>query len=119
MALITPIVLAGGSGTRLWPISRKGLPKQFLPLFAAESTYQETLRRVSDRSYFAKPIVITNEDYRFHAASQAEDIGVDVSLLLEPMPRDSGQAIAAASSFAQSRDGDDVLVLVLALVEHV
>ncbi len=118
MTAITPVILAGGSGTRLWPISRKGLPKQFLPLFTAESTYQAALRRVSGNSHFAKPVVITNEDCRFHAASQAAEVGVEISLLLEPAPRDSGPAIAAASSFAQARDGDDALVLVLA-ADHI
>ncbi len=118
MPKITPIILAGGTGTRLWPMSRRGLPKQFLPLFSDESTYQATLRRVSNSPHFVRPVVITNEDYRFHAASQAAEVGVEVSLLLEPIPRDSGPAIAAAASFAQERDGDDALVLILA-ADHI
>ena len=118
MKKITPIILAGGSGMRLWPMSRKDMPKQFLSLVAEESTYQATLRRVSNNERFSAPVVITNEEHRFHAASQAASIGVDVSLLLEPMSRDSGPAIAAAVSFVQSRDGEKTLVLVLA-ADHI
>ena len=65
MAKIVPLIVCGGSGTRLWPASRASRPKQFLPLFGPLSTFQETLRRVSDAGTFGKPVVVTNRDHRF------------------------------------------------------
>ena len=59
---ITPLIMCGGAGTRLWPASREGRPKQFLRLFGTYSTFQETVRRVSDPALFDKPIVLTNAD---------------------------------------------------------
>src|SRR6185436_1839996 len=93
---IIPILLAGGAGTRLWPVSRDALPKQFLPLIGDKSTYQETLLRVRD-AMFAPPIVITGPNFHFFARRQAEEIGVGATIVIEPMRRDSGPAIAAAT----------------------
>ena len=73
---IIPILLAGGAGTRLWPVSRDALPKQFLPLIGERSSYQETLLRVKD-GMFAAPIVITGPDFHFFARRQAEEVGVE------------------------------------------
>ena len=89
MTKIVPVILAGGAGTRLWPVSRDALPKQFLPLVGERSTYQDTLLRVADASLFAPPIVITGADFRFFARRQAEDIGIDATVVIEPMRRDS------------------------------
>ncbi|MDB5600524.1 MAG: GDP-mannose 1-phosphate guanylyltransferase [Xanthobacteraceae bacterium] len=114
---IVPVLLAGGAGTRLWPVSRDALPKQFLPLIGERSSYQETLLRVADRDLFAPPVVVTGSDFRFFARRQAEEIGVDAIVLIEPMRRDSAAAIAAAAAFARSRD-PDALVLALA-ADHV
>jgi len=66
--MIIPIILSGGSGTRLWPLSRGSYPKQFLPLASKKSLFQETLLRVSDRNFFSEPIIICNEAHRFIAA---------------------------------------------------
>ena len=67
--LIIPLVVCGGAGTRLQPISRESLPKQFLPLFGDHSTFQETILRISDPGLFASPVVITHRSYRAHVES--------------------------------------------------
>jgi len=110
---IIPILLAGGAGTRLWPVSRDALPKQFLPLVGSKSTYQETLLRVRD-AMFAPPIVITGPNFHFFARRQAEEIGVDATIVIEPMRRDSGPAIAAATAIAASRDPQAVVLALAA-----
>ncbi len=114
---IIPLIMCGGAGTRLWPASREGRPKQFLPLFGARSTFQETLRRVSDASLFERPIVITNMAYRFMVLEQIAEVGLQADILLEPMRRDSGPAIAAGAAFAQNRDGEAVVLALAA--DHV
>ena len=101
---IIPLIMCGGAGTRLWPASREVRPKQFLPLFGTRSTFQETLLRVSDAALFERPIVITNAAYRFMVLEQLAEIGIEADILLEPMRRDSGPAIAAGAAFAQTRD---------------
>ena len=110
---IIPVLLAGGAGTRLWPVSRDALPKQFLPLVGERSTYQETLLRVKDKM-FAAPIVITGPDFHFFARRQAEEVGVDVTVVIEPMRRDSAPAIAAANAVARARDPEAVVLALAA-----
>ena len=118
MTKIVPVLLAGGAGTRLWPVSRDALPKQFLPLVGPRSTYQDTLLRVADRALFAAPIVVTGGDFRFFAQRrQAEEIGIEATVVIEPMRRDSAPAIAAAAAFARSRDPDAVVLALAA--DHV
>ena len=99
---IVPLIMCGGAGTRLWPASREVHPKQFLPLFGARSTFQDTMLRVSDAALFERPIVITNTAYRFMVLEQLAEIGLEADILLEPMRRDSGPAIAAGAAFAQT-----------------
>ena len=66
MSLITPVILVGGSGKRLWPLSRESMPKQFVPLLGKQSTFQQTLLRVADSSLFGKPVIATNDCARVH-----------------------------------------------------
>src|SRR5579872_7300656 len=118
MALaIVPLIMCGGAGTRLWPASRENRPKQFLPLFGPLSTFQETVRRVSDPALFGRPIVVTNAQYRFVVAEQLAALGVEAEILLEPQRRDSGPAILAGALCALKRGGDPVVVALAA--DHV
>src|SRR3984885_446407 len=94
---IVPLIMCGGAGTRLWPGSREGRPKQFLPLFGVDSTFQDTLLRVSDATLFERPIVITNTAYRFMVLEQLAGIGREADVVLEPMRRGSGPAHAAGA----------------------
>jgi mannose-1-phosphate guanylyltransferase/mannose-6-phosphate isomerase len=114
---IVPLIMCGGAGTRLWPASREVRPKQFLPLFGARSTFQDTMLRVSDAALFERPIVITNTAYRFMVLEQLAEIGLEADVLLEPMRRDSGPAIAAGAAFAEMRDKDAVVLALAA--DHV
>ena len=114
---IIPLIMCGGAGTRLWPSSREGRPKQFLPLFGPRSTFQETLQRVSSPDLFEKPVVITNMAYRFMVLEQLAEIGLEADVLLEPARRDSGPAIVAGAAFAELRDKDAVVLALAA--DHV
>src|ERR1700674_514217 len=114
---IIPLIMCGGAGTRLWPASREVRPKQFLPLFGVRSTFQDTILRLSDATLFERPIVITNTAYRFMVLEQLAEIGREADILLEPMRRDSGPAIAAGAAFAQIRDNDAVVLALAA--DHV
>jgi mannose-1-phosphate guanylyltransferase/mannose-6-phosphate isomerase len=116
-APIIPLIMCGGAGTRLWPASREGRPKQFLPLFGPRSTFQETVLRASDASLFARPVVVTNRQYRFLVADQLAEIGIEADILIEPLRRDSGPAIAAGATFAQRRDRNAVMLVLAA--DHV
>lgn len=115
---IVPIILAGGTGTRLWPLSRNSLPKQFLALASDKTLYQETLLRVAPGEDFHPPVVITNEDFRFFARRQASEVDIDATVILEPSRRDSGPALLAAAALVQKLHGPDTLALALA-ADHV
>ncbi|MEP9379787.1 mannose-1-phosphate guanylyltransferase/mannose-6-phosphate isomerase [Aquabacter sp. CN5-332] len=115
---IVPVVLAGGTGTRLWPLSRNSLPKQFLTLASDKTLYQETLLRVPPGADFHPPVIITNEDFRFFARRQASEIGIEATVILEPARRDSAPALLAATALVQKLYGVDSLILALA-ADHV
>lgn len=115
---ILPAIMAGGSGTRLWPLSTERLPKQFQLLTGPLSTYAQTLARVSDKALFLDPLVITADAFADVAARQAAEAGVNATLVLEPMRRDSAAAVATAALLAQD-GGKAQLVLVLAADHHV
>jgi mannose-1-phosphate guanylyltransferase/mannose-1-phosphate guanylyltransferase/mannose-6-phosphate isomerase len=109
---IFPVLLAGGVGSRLWPLSRDSLPKQFQLLTGPLSTYQQALQRVSDPVLFADATVITGEASRLIAKRQAEAVSRPVSLILEPCRRDTAAAVAVAALLAERRQpGSPVLVL--------
>lgn len=112
--LITPLIVCGGSGTRLWPASRADRPKQFLPLFGPLSTFQETVRRVADPLRFRPPVIVTNRKLSTAVAKQLAEVDIEARLLLEPEARDSGPAIAAGVAAIAAEQGDDAPVLSLA-----
>lgn len=114
MLPILPVILSGGSGTRLWPLSRESYPKQFLPLIAGgdDTMLQATWKRVAPVAG-RRPIVVANNEHRFMAAEQLRETGATVeALLLEPCARNTAPAIAVAALHA-IRDGQDALLLVL------
>ncbi|TVR10493.1 MAG: mannose-1-phosphate guanylyltransferase/mannose-6-phosphate isomerase [Salinarimonadaceae bacterium] len=117
MARITPLIMCGGAGTRLWPASRRNAPKQFINLLGSRSTFQDTVLRVADPDLFERPVVITNDEYRHMVADQLQAVGVEGEILLEPARRDSGPAIAAGAHLI-AQGASDALVLVLA-ADHV
>ena len=110
MSSIIPVILAGGQGTRLWPKSRAARPKQFIDLIGDSSLFQQTLERVRDAGRYGAPIVITNAEYRFLVAEQAQERGIALgAILLEPVARNTAAAIAAAAQVAVSQDEDAIL----------
>lgn len=112
---IVPVIMAGGKGTRLWPLSRATAAKQFLKVVGEETLFQSTLQRVSDTSLYEAPLVVTNEEFRFLVAEQAREQGVALSgILLEPVARNTAAAIAVAARVVAERFGPDAALLVLA-----
>lgn len=110
---ITPIILAGGAGTRLWPVSREETPKQFCRLFGGASLFQTTLARVSDDSVYSAPIIVTGVRYASIAEQQLAECGVlPAAIICEPVGRDTAPAIAAALLASPSpADAQNYLVL--------
>jgi len=117
MPKILPVIMCGGAGTRVWPESRESLPKQFIPLVGPRSTFQMIVTTLNEPVTFARPIVITNKEYRFRVAEQLDQIGLEAEIVLEPMRRDSGPAVAVAAELAWRR-APDTIVAVLA-ADHV
>lgn len=110
--MITPVVLSGGSGTRLWPLSRKSHPKQLLPLLNETSLLQDTINRLQGLKNIEKIVVICNEEYRFMVAEQVKAISIGASaIILEPVGRNTAPAIALAAFNAMAENEDAVLLV--------
>ena len=114
--IVQPVILCGGSGTRLWPLSRAGFPKQFLCLTGAESLFQQAAKRLvglgSAGLEVAKPIIVTGEEHRFLAAEQLRESGIELgAALLEPVGRNTAPALTLAALAAQVGGQDPVIVV--------
>jgi mannose-1-phosphate guanylyltransferase/mannose-6-phosphate isomerase len=110
--MFVPVILSGGSGTRLWPLSRQNLPKQFLPLTSEATLFQQTAARVRGIEENAAPIVVCSDEHRFLVAEQLRELGVEgASILLEPVPRNTAPAIALAALHACKTDPDAILLV--------
>jgi mannose-1-phosphate guanylyltransferase / mannose-6-phosphate isomerase len=111
MQKITPVILCGGSGSRLWPLSRKSYPKQFVPLMGDKTLFQNSSERLIGPQ-FKNPIIVTNSDYRFIITEQLLEIGVDPSaILIEPEGRNTAPAILAAALFEYQINPDAMLIV--------
>lgn len=116
MKKITPVLLAGGTGTRLWPVSRKTYPKQFSPIMDDESLFQAAVRRLAGPDY-APPLVMTNADFRFIVAGQLEQTGVSgATVVIEPAGRNTAPAILAAAQMVAS--GNPLGLVLVAPSDH-
>ena len=109
---IFPVVLSGGSGTRLWPLSRTLYPKQFLPLVSKKTMLQETVERVANPALFNPPLIVCNEEHRFLVAEQLREIGVaPQDIVLEPVARNTAPAFAAAALLLSAIDPKAVMLV--------
>ena len=109
--MITPVILAGGSGTRLWPLSRKSYPKQFADLGQPDTLFQATVKRLGGKG-FRRPVLLTSEDYRFIVTEQMGGAGVlPEAIFIEPEPRDTAPAVLVAALFLQASDPDGLMLI--------
>jgi mannose-1-phosphate guanylyltransferase/mannose-6-phosphate isomerase len=116
MINVTPVILCGGSGSRLWPLSRAGFPKQFLSLTGNESLFQQAAQRLvaldAKDIQVAKPLIVTGEEHRFLASEQLREAGIELgAALLEPLGRNTAPALTLAALAAQAHGEDPVLVV--------
>ena len=116
MIKVTPVILCGGSGTRLWPLSRTGFPKQFLCLTGNESLFQQAAQRLAglnqDGIQVAAPLIVSGEEHRFLATEQLREVGIALgAALLEPVGRNTAPALTLAALAATENGQDPVLVV--------
>ena len=108
---VLPVILSGGSGTRLWPLSRKSLPKQFLKSFSHNSLFQETIIRVKglELETLLEPLIICSNEHRFLVRDQLEEINSDYTdIITEPQPKNTAPAIAIAALYSLRKYAEDV-----------
>ena len=109
--MITPVVLCGGSGTRLWPLSRKSYPKQFVPLTGEVTLFQATAQRLSSKEFKA-PLILTNSDFRFIVTEQLSELGIDPgAVIIEPEGRNTAPAILAAALWLEKTDPEGLMLV--------
>lgn len=112
MTSITPIILCGGSGSRLWPLSRKSYPKQFAKLLGEDTLFQLTATRMADDALFTKPVIVTNSDFRFIVTEQLASKGIDPgTILIEPEGRNTAPAVLAAALHLVASDPDGIMLV--------
>jgi mannose-1-phosphate guanylyltransferase/mannose-6-phosphate isomerase len=110
--MLFPVVLSGGSGTRLWPLSRQNQPKQFLALMGDHSLFQETVLRVARLPQARPPVTVCSEDHRFMVGEQLQEVGVaSGGILLEPVARNTAPAIALAALHVLAQDPDATMLV--------
>ncbi len=109
--MIYPVILCGGSGTRLWPLSRKSYPKQFVPLVGDQTLFQASALRMKGPD-FNRPLVVTNSDFRFIVTEQLAAVGIDPgAILIEPTGRDTAPAVLAAALYLMKTDPEAVMLV--------
>ena len=117
MDIVTPVILSGGSGTRLWPLSRKSYPKQFTQLVGETSLFQSSALRLTghdsgDTLSFAAPAVLTNADFRFIVTEQLNEVGIDPGpVLIEPEGRNTAPAVLAAAFHLVAKSPDAIMLV--------
>jgi mannose-1-phosphate guanylyltransferase/mannose-6-phosphate isomerase len=115
MAHIQPVILAGGTGTRLWPLSRELYPKQLLNLTEDVSLLQATIKRITAMPDMLAPLIVVGDEHRFLTQNQIDELGLQgkVTIILEPVGRDTAPAICAAAAYTLAKHGEDTVLLVL------
>ena len=111
--MITPVIMCGGVGARLWPLSRALKPKQFHRIFSKNSLYQETLLRFKDKEVFSNPVVLCSESERFYAVNQAAEIGITLdTVICEPLSKNTFPAIGLVALHLESLNEDNMVIVV-------
>ena len=117
--MIRPVIMCGGSGTRLWPSSRKSFPKQFNNFYGSRSLFQETILRFTNKKKFLSPIILTNDEYRFIVSDQLSRIDCEpYAIIIEPEQKNTAPAIFAAVNFVKKFSKNDE-ILIFAPSDHI
>ncbi len=109
--MMHPVLLCGGSGTRLWPLSRESCPKQFVDLGEGRTLFKDTLRRIAAIPGLASPLIVCNNEHRFFASASLMECDMQARLILEPQPRNTAPAVALAALAVHEQDPDGILLI--------